>query len=301
MANNPQFWLEKHPDFGFFQVRPTPSAAEITRFYAEEFYSTKYKAFNNSALEVQEADREFHDANREDIAQKIESLLGRSLKGVSILDVGCGWGQTMQYLASKGAVCSGFDPAPEAVAHVKSCGLECIQAGMERMDVFAGRRFEVVMLMNVLEHLSDPIMVINDIQQNVLKDGGLLIVEVPNEFNAFQMAGKELHGLSEWWVAPPAHLNYFSPSTLKRLLNASGFTVSHLASSFPIEVFLLMGDNYVGNRELGRHCHEQRMAFEMNLRRLGRADVLNTFYQALASVDLGRQVIAYAQKGKKKA
>lgn len=296
MTNNSQFWLEKHPDFGFFQVRPTPSADEITRFYAEEFYSTKYKAFNNSALEVQETDREFHDVNREDIANKIELLLEKSLKDVSILDVGCGWGQTMQYLAEKGATCSGFDPAPEAVAHVKSCGLECIQTGMEKMDVFTGRQFDVVMLMNVLEHLSDPIMVINDIRQNVLKDGGLLIVEVPNEFNSFQMAGKELHNLPEWWVAPPAHLNYFSPSTLKRLLSASGFTVSHLSSSFPIEMFLLMGENYVGNRELGRHCHERRMAFEMNLRRHGHTDVLNNFYQALADLDLGRQVIAYAKK-----
>lgn len=296
MTNDARYRLEQHPEFGFFQVRPTPSQEEITRFYAEEFYSTKYKAFNNSALEVQEADREFHDAHREDIARRIESLLGRPLAGVSILDIGCGWGQTMRYLASRGAICSGFDPAPEAVAYVQSCGLEGVQAGMERMDVFTGRRFDVVMLMNVLEHLSDPVTVVQEIQRNVLKDGGLLIVEVPNEFNAFQVAGQELHRLSQWWVAPPAHLNYFSASTLKRLLDASGFTVSHLESSFPLEMFLLMGDKYVGDRELGRHCHERRMAFELNLRRLGRTDVLETFYQALASVDLGRQVIAYASK-----
>ena len=296
MANSQQYQLEQHPDFGFFQVKPTPSQEEITRFYAEEFYSTKYNAFNNSALEVQEADREFHDAHREDIAQKIEALLGRRLADVSVLDIGCGWGQTMRYLASKGAVCAGFDPAPEAVAYVKSCGHECVQAGMERMDVFGDRRFDVVLLMNVLEHLSDPVQVINDIRQTVLRDGGLLIVEVPNEFNAFQVTGQELHGLAQWWVAPPAHLNYFSASTLSNLLNASGFDVSHVAASFPLEMFLLMGDKYVGDRELGRHCHERRMAFEMNLRRLGRSDVLETFYKALASVDLGRQVIAYALK-----
>jgi hypothetical protein len=50
MANSQQYQLEQHPDFGFFQVKPTPSQEEITRFYAEEFYSTKYNAFNNSAL-----------------------------------------------------------------------------------------------------------------------------------------------------------------------------------------------------------------------------------------------------------
>jgi len=296
MTNNLQYQLAQHPEFGFFQVTPTPSPEEITRFYAEEFYSTKYKAFNNSALEVQEADREFHDAHREDIARRIETLLGRPLAGTTILDIGCGWGQSMRYLASRGAVCSGFDPAPEAVAHVQSCGLECVQAGMERMDVFAGRRFDVVMLMNVLEHLADPVQVVRDIHRSVLNDGGLLIIEVPNEFNAFQVAGQQLHGLPQWWVAPPAHLNYFSASTLAKLLDASGFDVAHTASSFPLEMFLLMGDKYVGNRELGRQCHERRMAFEMNLRRLGRTDVLETFYEALAKVDLGRQVIAYASR-----
>lgn len=296
-----QYKLEQHPEFGFFQVSPTPPPEEITRFYAEEFYSTKYQAFNNSALEVQEVDREFHDAHREDIARKIEALLGRDLKGVSILDIGCGWGQTMQYLAEKGAHCSGFDPAPEAVTYVQSCGLECVQAGMERMDVFTGRRFDVVLLMNVLEHLADPVQVIKDIHRLVLLDGGVLVVEVPNEFNAFQVAGQALHGLHQWWVAPPAHLNYFSASSLRRLLEASGFSLSHMASSFPLEMFLLMGDKYVGDRELGRQCHSRRMNFEMSLRKLGKSSVLEKFYEALADIDLGRQVIAYARKVKAQA
>lgn len=297
MTGSLKMSLERHPTFGFFQVKPTPTQEEITRFYAEEFYSSKYKAFNNSALEVQEADREFHDAHREDIAVNIERLLGRSLSGLSVLDIGCGWGQTMKYLASKGARCSGFDPAPEAVAYVQSTGLECVRAGMERMDVFGGRRFDVVLLMNVLEHLSEPVDVIAEIRASVLKEGGLLVVEVPNDFNAFQIAAQELHALSQWWVAPPAHLNYFSSSTLSALLCGSGFDVPLVESSFPMEMFLLMGENYVLDRQLGRQCHEQRMAFEMNLRKLGQGEALRSFYKALASVDLGRQVIAYALKG----
>src|SRR5690606_4525353 len=159
MSDSKNIQLKQHPKFGFLQVQPTPTPEEITRFYAEEFYSSKYKAFNNSALEVQEADHEFHDAHREDIAANIEALLGRPLSQLSVLDIGCGWGQTMKYLAAKGAHCAGFDPAPEAVEYVRSSGLECVQAGMERMDVFEGRRFDVVLLMNVLEHLADPVHV----------------------------------------------------------------------------------------------------------------------------------------------
>lgn len=296
MKHPQNFAIERHPDFGFFQIKPTPTHEEITRFYAEEFYSSKYKAFNNSSLEVQEADRDFHDAHREDIAETIQRLTGRPLSGLSVLDIGCGWGQTMKYLAQKGANCVGFDPAPEAVAYVKSCGLECEQAGMERMDVFGARRFDVVMLMNVLEHLADPVTVIRDIKATVLSPGGVLVVEVPNEFNAFQLAAQSLYQLHQWWVAPPAHLNYFNPETLGALLSGSGFDVCYLEASFPMEMFLLMGDDYVSNPEVGRACHQKRVAFEMNLRRTGQTNELRAFYKALASVNLGRQVIAYAKK-----
>ena len=96
--------LEPHPEYGFLQIHPTPSLEEITRFYVDEFYSTKYPAFNNSALEVQEADREFHDAHRQDICDVIEAVSGRALAGQSVLDVGCGWGHTLLYFASKGAL-----------------------------------------------------------------------------------------------------------------------------------------------------------------------------------------------------
>ena len=294
MAANSNARLEPHPQYGFLQVRPTPTEEEITRFYAEEFYSSKYQAFNNSALEVQEADREFHDAHRSDIANKITELLNRPLDGVRILDIGCGWGQTMKFLADRGGECYGFDPAPEAVDYVKSLGLQCTRAGMERMDVFGGKRFDVVMLMNVLEHLADPVNVVAEIKEAVLNDGGLLVIEVPNEFNDFQVAGQQLHGLKEWWVAPPAHLNYFSGTTLSSLLQGAGLDVRHLEASFPMEMFLLMGENYVSDRNLGRSCHERRMAFEMNLRRMGKEDVLHAFYKALAAANLGRQVIAYA-------
>ena len=197
----------------------------------------------------------------------------------------------------KGARCSGFDPAPEAVAYAQSQGLECVRAGMENMDVFQGRQFDVVLMMNVLEHLADPLGVVNEIVDTILADGGVFVVEVPNDFNAFQMAAQQLHRLPEWWVAPPAHLNYFNADSLAAVLRSANLSVSHMEASFPMEMFMLMGENYVGNGPLGRLCHERRMAFETNLRQLGKGDLLSAFYQSLAGLNLGRQVIAYAKKG----
>lgn len=286
--------LTPHPEFGFLQVTPTPSPEEISRFYAEEFYSSGYQGFNNSALEVLTRDQEFHDAHRADIANEIERIAGHPMKGMSVLDVGCGWAQALVYFKSRGAECYGFDPATEAVEHGKKVGLNVVQAGMDRMDVFEGKRFDVVTLMNVLEHLADPVRVLKEIRERVLKPGGVLVIEVPNEFNAFQVCGQKVNNLQQWWFAPPAHLNYFSGDTLKALLTGLGYDVRYAESSFPLEMFLVFGDNYVGDRALGRQCHERRMAFEMNMRKHGFEKELHQLYQSLAERNLGRQVIAYS-------
>lgn len=286
--------LRPHPEFGFLQVTPTPTAEEIARFYAEEFYSSGYQGFNNSALEVLTRDQEFHVAHWDDIRRQVEAISGRPLAGQAVLDVGCGWAQALVYFKSKGAECYGFDPATEAVEHGKKVGLNVVQAGMDRMDVFAGKKFDVVTLMNVLEHLADPVRVLREIREKVLKPGGVLVIEVPNEFNAFQVCGQRTHDLKEWWFAPPAHLNYFSGDTLKTLLNGLDYDVRYTESSFPLEMFLVFGDNYVGDRALGRQCHERRMAFEMNMRKHGFEKELHQLYQALADRNLGRQVIAYS-------
>ena len=44
----------------------------------------------------------------------------------------------------------------------------------------------------------------------------------------WQVVANEEYKLDEWWVYPPNHINYFSHSTLKRLLEGCGFEVVHL-------------------------------------------------------------------------
>jgi 2-polyprenyl-3-methyl-5-hydroxy-6-metoxy-1,4-benzoquinol methylase len=289
-----KYHLEPNPEFGFLQIRPTPSPEEITRFYADEFYSSQYQAFNNSLLEVQLKDSEYHESHWNDLCSTIEEVSGRPISGQKLLDVGCGWALALRFFQRKGALCFGFDPAPEAVDHAVRQGLTVKRAGMETLEVFPGERFDVVMLLNVLEHLADPVAVMREIRMRVLRPGGVLVIEVPNDFNAFQMCGQQTHHLEQWWVAPPAHLNYFSNASLRSLLSGSGFKVALTEASFPLEMFLLFGENYVGNPSLGRACHEKRMAFEMNLRRHGLEDTLRGFYRALAQQGLGRQLTAYA-------
>ena len=57
-----------------------------------------------------------------------------------------------------------------------------------------------------------------------------------------------------------------------------------------MEFFLLSGDNYVGNNELGRKCHFKRKTFEMNMYKYGK-EQLNMIYKALADVGIGREFV----------
>ena len=291
-----KYRIEKNDHYGFFQIKPTPTPEEITKFYSDEFYSGEYSKFNDSSLEVQLEDREFYELGWSDILHRIEAIIPKKPSDVNILDIGCGWAQALLFFKEKGYNCYGFDPSPEAVEYGVAKGLNLKCAGLDSMAVFGDTKFDVVILKNVLEHLLDPEAVLKEISDKVLVPGGLIVIDVPNEFNEFQVCGKEIHNLSEWWVAPPAHLNYFNGQTLSNLLNGLNYTVCDMESSFPLEMFLLFGDCYVGDAPLGKMCHNKRVNFELNLRKTGREDTLRKFYRALAELNLGRQVTVYATK-----
>jgi hypothetical protein len=98
--------------------------------------------------------------------------------------------------------------------------------------------------------------------------------------------------LHDWWVAPPFHLNYFSFRSLERLLERCRFSVVGRDATFPMEWFLLMGENYVIDDELGSSAHRRRMQLEQRLEELGQRRAMHA---CLAAQSLGREAIVYAK------
>ncbi len=285
----------KKNKYGFFQVDPTPSQEEITKFYADEFYSGEYKNFNDSSLEVQLNDKEFFIGKWQDMYDNFIEINPSLKNSCSILDIGCGWAQALLFFKEKGFDCYGFDPAKEAVEYGCKKGLNIKHAGLDGMDVFNGKQFDIICLFNVLEHVADPEKTIMQIKK-ILKKGGILLIDVPNEFNDFQIAGRDVNNLEDWWICPPNHLNYFSKSSLEKFLKELKLNVKICESSFPLEIFLLFGENYVKDSKIGAMCHKRRVSFEKNLRKLGKKETLKKFYRSLANLDLGRQTAVYCIK-----
>ncbi len=124
-----------------------------------------------------------------------------------------------------------------------------------------------------------------------LRPGGVISIHVPNDFNVLQLAARDALAKDDWWVAPPYHINYFNFESLERLLVRSGFEPRRRDATFPVEWFLLMGEDYVGDRELGAWVHRRRMALEFNLERLG---MRRSLHAHLAESRTGREAIVHA-------
>lgn len=281
------------PDYGYVRVDPVPTQEEVEKFYAKDFYDANAKYFNNSALLVQLEQSDFFNSRWRAIFEKSKEFFGGDLKDKTLFDIGFGFAQALIYFKSKGLTVSGLEPSLEGVEYARKNGIDAVHTGIENFDAI-NNKYDLVLLMNVLEHLREPKQTLLNIKDQLLNKNGLLVIDVPNDFNDFQIVANKEYSLNEWWVLPPNHINYFSHDSLQNLLKGCGYKIVHCTASFPIDLFLLFGDQYIGNPELGRACHNKRVKFEELMVKHGKEEKLNAFYDALAKLNLGRAISVYA-------
>jgi SAM-dependent methyltransferase len=263
---------------GFAHLDPLPDAATLRETYRRHYYD----AVKPDYLARETEEQPFWRLEYDDKLDAIAALRGGA-KG-RILDVGCSGGWDV----------AGIEPSAQAAAHARGLGVPVVEAFFEDVDWDALGRFDAIHLKLVLEHLGDPAALLRRARAALVRDG-VLCLQVPNDFNALQAVVSATLDTPPWWVAPPYHVNYFDFASLGRLCARTGFTVRQQSTNFPMELFLLMGEHYVGNDGIGRACHQRRMALEERLAAAGRNDLRRSAYAALAAAGLGREVIVWAQ------
>lgn len=274
---------------GFRHVVPLPDPATLAASYRENYYTETKPTFLLHASE----DQDWAELAQNDRLDVFERLLGPPRR--RLLDVGCGPGYFLTTAKSRGWRVLGIEPSRAATAYARGMGVEVVE-GVFGVEVAAGLgRFDAVHLNNVLEHVADPIAILQA-ARDLISPGGLLCVGAPNDFSPFQVAARATAGVGEWWLAPPHHLNYFDFETLAALVARMGFVVADRLTSFPMEMFLLMGDNYTADSALGRACHNRRKRFDMALEAAGLKEARRAFYRALADAGMGREAVIVAVK-----
>jgi 2-polyprenyl-6-hydroxyphenyl methylase / 3-demethylubiquinone-9 3-methyltransferase len=218
---------EQSQDGEMSATRGTVDAAEIAKFeaMAAEWWDPEGKfkplhMLNPCRLDyiVEQIAAEFDRDQRQ----------GRPFAGLRLLDIGCGGGLLCEPMARLGADVLGADAAerniPVARLHAEQAGLaiDYRHATAEALAA-AGERFDVVLNMEVVEHVADPLTYLRACRE-LLKPGGLMICSTINRnARSFALA---IVG-AEWvmrWLPKGTHdwRKFITPDELFDLLRQAG-------------------------------------------------------------------------------
>jgi 2-polyprenyl-3-methyl-5-hydroxy-6-metoxy-1,4-benzoquinol methylase len=291
-----QYKVIVDPRWGYRRLDPLPTAEELDRFYREQYYDLL--AASGRAPELRRLMQGGEEAQLEllwlskttwrDIRDVLDQHMSHKQERW-LLDVGCGPGHFGQYMQEGGWHVVGIEPSTDAAEIARSFGILVYDSVEQCLDQ-AKRRFDAVTFLNVLEHVLDPANLLERIRLLMEKES-ILVCRVPNDFSAIQECAADKLGLEPWWIAIPDHINYFNFESLVRFLEQLNFEVVEMFGDFPMEMFLLFGDVYVGNPEVGSQCHKKRVAFELSLP----VEVRRNLYRCFAKNGLGRDCLVFAR------
>jgi 2-polyprenyl-6-hydroxyphenyl methylase/3-demethylubiquinone-9 3-methyltransferase len=151
-------------------------------------------------------------------------------EGLRILDIGCGGGLLSEPMARLGADVVGADAAPRnipvAQVHAEQSGLEIDYRHTTAEEMAAeGERFDVVLNMEVVEHVADPLAYLTACQQ-LLKPGGLMVCSTINRNpKSFAMAIVGAEYVMRWLPKGTHEWSKFiTPDELYGLISQAGLT-----------------------------------------------------------------------------
>jgi 2-polyprenyl-3-methyl-5-hydroxy-6-metoxy-1,4-benzoquinol methylase len=143
-------------------------------------------------------------------------------KGVKVLDVGCGFGQSLKYHQDRGCDAYGVEADSNIQKVIDEFGFN-IKVGLFNQDDYKKNFFEYITMDQVLEHTVDPIKTLQGASK-ILKPNGRIIISIPNS-NGW---GAKVFGRK--WINwhTPYHLQHFSKRSIKIAAKKSGLEVESL-------------------------------------------------------------------------
>ena len=148
-------------------------------------------------------------------------------RNVRILDIGCGFGESLGYHQARGCDVYGVE-ADENIRRVAEQFGYKVHVGLFDPDVYDADYFDYVTMSQVIEHVTDPVQTLRGIAR-ILKPGGVAILSTPNADGW----GAKVFG-KRWinWHAP-YHLQFFSLQSMRLAAEQAGLVLENSATITP--------------------------------------------------------------------
>lgn len=232
-----KFKYFKCPICNLVSTYPLPSLLEMKKHYKRKFEEGNYSL-------LLKYDNEYRRIYQDFVNILIKQLKKhkKSIKGLSVLDVGCFTGTFLLMLKRKGFKVTGLELQQDA-AEIAN---KRLQNRVYATDVITGKlpdkQFDIISLLGLVEHVVDPSKLIKKCEKVLSKDG-LIIIQTPESSSIPEKL------LKKYWppYAPIEHIHLFSRKALARLLTDNGFEIVYSGShikKLPVSYVYRMLENF---------------------------------------------------------
>lgn len=212
------------------QISPRPKPLELSRYYSADYRTGGLYGADVSNPATFPRDNLFYFNRGRSVAERIAEHISRD--DARILDVGTGYGHVLHALGERFPASNrlAIEYSDAAVDHLRSIGIEVEVAPVEAVLEHLDREFDIIALSHVLEHLLEPVRVLELLRARLAPDG-VLYIEVPN------IPPEMLDRYPDHPWAPrydEPHITFFSTDALTRILERAGFDVVSCETAGPL-------------------------------------------------------------------
>ena len=233
---------------GLVQVNPRKRLLNIVDYETSSVRDSKLKQLHelmvkDTGLSLKEIMEKENKIRRKHFKTRIDGIKQYKNSG-KLLDVGCAQGAFLSACSDTNFQLYGVEPSKYTyIEALKNASHGTFYNGTLLEARFLDDYFDVITLINTLEHLLNPKEALVEISR-ILRSGGLLMIETPNMGNWIaNVSGRR-------WVQLqfPDHVTFFSKSILTQILQELGFEIQQVKSGnkiLSVRLFLFYLGRYV--------------------------------------------------------
>ncbi|MGZ5222026.1 MAG: class I SAM-dependent methyltransferase, partial [Chitinophagaceae bacterium] len=196
----------------FIYVNPRLQKKELLKIYKDNY-------FDNTSVGY------FHYKENKELRQKnfikwIDDAINFVSTGdnVNALDIGCAAGYCLEVFKARGWKPFGIELNTEYAGQLQQNGYKVYDSPF--LDISFGEKYNIITLFDVVEHLTDLQEHFTKLH-SILENNGVIVLITP-DYDSLQ---RKLLGKKWFQFKPIEHINYFSLTTFKKLVDSTGFKI----------------------------------------------------------------------------